>query len=487
MYRRTLAFLLTLFLLLPCFALAEAPDSSPAEAAPSPIEEAVFQFLQEDFQKQAEAETDEWRRFIYNQGVDAITMDLEKFDISAEKPVTANFMISAGAPAFKSLPKYENNPAEWLKGVADSMSAHSSKAKASVLVTEENGAYTVAYAPKAEAALQKSIKALATKAKEAFASKALLTALTDYLMPSPIALPKKAPKALAAEEYRPVFTDYLTRNDLVLEDDLTLPALFYGIRNTKLNLSGGPNALVMTYNSPDTETLFDDASTSLWKTIRYEKDIRDYTSEQLTEKLNDQITTDIIAYRHGKASNATQSYTFDLLDLPTHLNANVFYPELLPSPEESFSEALLSLRVEILLMPDYPPVPNPKTGLMTGGKKGTKVILDGRKLDYDRCEMIYDLKENLVASVFVNANTRATIYLPKGDYIFVSGIGDTWYGPERLFGKYGYYENAFHTVPSTKYYYTIQYNAGEARGKWKSIDSTELDYNSLSPQEDASL
>ena len=344
MLRRALCLWVALLLLLPCIALAQAPEGADS------IEEAVGQFLQAEFERLAEMESDGWKRYIFRQGIGEVSMKLDKFNAAAGKALSVSFTLSDGTAVLKSLPKYIANPEEWLAALTDDMAQHRAKAKINLLITESGGLYTATYANKAEASLQKNVKALATKAKKAFSGKAVLTALTDYLIPSPIIVPKNAPSSLEPGSFQPVFNDYITRNGIDVAYSITLPVLIYGISGVKLDASGGPEALKLTYKISDAPGLFARCAKDVWPSFQYHPNVHELTDGQLAQMLGARIISAVSPFRHKNSTQERASYTFSLLELPTDLTAGAFYTDL-PDPDGVFYEHIAELRKKIEQLP----------------------------------------------------------------------------------------------------------------------------------------
>ena len=452
MLRRTLGFLLAMLLLLSSAALAEAP------AATASIEEAVANFLEENLQVQIGLTIDGWQRFIYEQGPSEITMSLAKFDITKDTPLAVSFKVAGSVPSLKSLPQYNANPGPWLNQIAEAIAIKNTAVKTSLMISEQNGSYTVQYAPKAEAALQKAIAGIASKAKKDFDSKTILGAVTDYLTPTPIQVPKKAPDSLV--NYRPAFREYVEQNSLDLAESPAIPALLYGIKGYKLDVSGGPEHFTFTYSMPSAPSFFTNAAGKLGSSLAYDRRAKNYTTGELSRQLLDQFTKDITAYRHSKAADVPGSYTFSLLDLPQKIDPEIFYDYLQESMDDNFNKALLDVRAHVLLLPDYPALPNPKNGLISGENTGTRCTFKAYDDGYSRCISVYRVGSNRpYSTIFLASGKKATVRIPRGNYYFVIGVGEVWYGAEHLFGDAGgYSKTAQIEVASSKYYHTFTLN-----------------------------
>lgn len=447
--KRTFLLLLASLLLFSCAAVAE---NTAAPAAT--IEEAVENFLQTDMAAKAKDTEDGWQRFLYEQGVSNIEMNLDKFDVEAGKALPVTFTFSSGAFAPKTLPKYEGDPGAYLTAAVEGMKASTVKGKTSLTITAADGGYVAAYAPKAEEALVKAVKTQAAKGSKSFADKTFLAVITDYLIPAPITVPKKAPKALDSADYRPAFTAYLKQNDIDMDQYPYTPALLYGLKSYKLDVSGGPESIVLTYaRAQDLKDLMSASCEILTTDLAYDAQAKKYTGEDLSGLLVGQVDKDMIAFRHGKDKGEVSTYTFSLLSLPQWLAPEAFYglriAELTAHTDDRFS----ALQSAVEELPDYPAVATPKTGWISGSKKGSSVQFKAPKDGILRAFVVYDENGKVINISFLNPGTKLTMYLPDGksEYQVVNCYGKVWYGPEHLFGeKGGYLDDTIETLGRSK-------------------------------------
>lgn len=439
--RRMLTILLTMLLLLPNVGLAliETRTSSDTQISAT-IEEAVTVFLMTEIQAQATQAADGWQRFLYEQGVAEITMNLEKYDVEKGKPLSVSFMIAGGLPNVKKQPKYEGDAPEWLKGVTTAMTTRDTLVKTSLTITSAEGGYTAGFAPKAEAALQKTVKGIADKARKAFADKTILAVIIDCLMPSPIAVPKEAPEELAKEDYQAAFIQYVNRNALDLDEYPILPSLLYGIKGYQLDVTAGPEAFILTYSTPNLDTLFDASAATLSHNLSYDSKAKEYDGEKIQQLLIRQIEQDMAAYRHSKASDVNGSYSFNFFELSATIHPDTFFTYDEGNSNVSLTKALSTVQLAILRMPDYPAVPNPKTGLVSGSSSGIRCIFKALDDGYARCVSVYNSEtEELYSTLFVASGETATVKIPKETYYFIVGAGEVWYGENHLFSDFGDY------------------------------------------------
>lgn len=127
----------------------------------------------------------------------------------------------------------------------------------------------------------------------------------------------------------------------------------------------------------------------------------------------------------------------------------------------SLVTALTTVQLAILLMPDYPAVPDPKTGLVSGSSSGTKCVFKVYDDGYDRCVSVYNSQtEELYSTIFIASGKTATVKIPQGTYYFIIGAGKIWYGEDHLFGDFGgYSKTGDRSIAGSKYYHTFTLNA----------------------------
>lgn len=440
------------------------------------IEAAVTGFLQGEFKKQAREATDGWLRFLQSQGLSEVTMNLEKFDIEAEKPLAVTFLVAGGQAQLKTQPEYAGNPKTWLAGVLTAMQAHTATVKVSLLITQADGFYQAAYAPKAEAALAKSLAGIAKKAKSGFPSKSLLPVVVDLLMPPPMEVPKRAPEALDKAAFTPAFAGYLATNGLTDSTDL-LAGAYYGLKGFSLDASGGPDALVLRYSAPDLSAMLSTTVSRLGLDLAYDAKAKEYAESELRKKLLSAFQADMIALRHGKEKGQPLEYSFSLLALPETTSPEAVYSHMSGTLSGTFSDALSTLQTKIWLFPDYPALPNPKTGLMSGESRGTSCILKVGNDSYSRYAVFFKAgTQDVVLTAFVESGKSAKIRLPKGAYDMVYGVGDVWYGPEHQFGDAGsYFIDRGIDIPGTNYRFTYTFNPKRnANREGQAIDPEDM-------------
>lgn len=454
----SLCLILFLSLLPNIVSASEAPpltEFSPAKT----IETAVSNFLDAEMEKQAKIAENGWQSFIYSQGVKDISMNLEKFDVEKGKPLSVTFLLVSGAPDTKNLEKYQDNPKEWLESMQHVMMEHDTKAKVNLSITQEGSGYAATYAAKAEAALQKSVKSIATKTAKAFASKDILTAITDYLMPTPIKAPKKAPSSLT-NDLHPAFVDYLKRNNLSLETDRHLTATLYSLKGYKLDASQGPDHFVLSFTTPVMDDVITEAASTLSRDLAYDKKAKQYTDEELAELYALQLDKSAAEHRHGKNKGENSTFTFSILSLPQTIDPYDFHSNTDSSLSSMYSSAISDVQLSTWMLPDYPAVPNPKNGIVSGKSTGTKCIFKAYDDGHSRSVSVYNsYTDQLQSIVFIESGSKVSIRIPQGSHYFVVGIGDVWYGPSYLFGENAAYSRTEDIeIASNRYYHTFTLN-----------------------------
>lgn len=431
---------------------------TPAMADGTAVEEAVSAFLSSETARKAAEAQDPWVRFVYAQGISELTAPFDTFDTQRGKPLAVQFMLCSGDPKFKVLGKYDgSDPAAYLAAAAEQLKIADFKAKLNLKVTQSESGYTVEYAKGAEALLEKAAKSAAAKGRKAMSGKTMLAVITDYLAPSPIAASPKKVTTLNGE-HTPAFEQFLERNSGVKTAGLSA-ATFYTIKGQKLDCTGGPEALKLAFSVADMSALADDAYLSLYSDYCYDVDAKSYTYEQLEEQFERAVEKLAIAYKRGKQKGLDCSLTLDLF-AP---DARRSYADYQPTDDPA-SAALIKfsnvfgLSSAIQELPDDPALEFPKSGVVSGKSKGTKVILRNRNKAVALCLTFINEGSGNETVVFVRPNEKATIYLPKGYYTIEQQFGVVWYGPEHRFGNVSATETEknFHVLGSD-YYHTLTF------------------------------
>ena len=480
MYKRLLAAFLVVVLWIPGLVMAEA---EPLTVSPA-LKEEVERFVSAELAKLAEETEDGWQRFICEQGVGEVTLTFpKKFDLAEGGTISVTFYVVGAQPKLKTQPTYDKeNPKGWLKGIADAMLLKDTSIKTSIVITpESDGSYAAEFAAKAEAALVKSVKGVADKAKKAFTAKTFLPAIRDYFAPSPIATPKKAPDAISKDEYTQAFKNYLKNNELDLKADPAIPGQLYGLKGYKLDVSGGPAALVLGYTLPDDggELVFD-IIRDVVRELHYDKKAKTRTDEELTDMIIADFNEKMIEFTHSKAKDGGEegSLTFNLFSLAEQVTPEAMFPEGPLFTDTSLAIVMPLVKTGIDRIPDYPAVPDPKPGVVFGSNKGTtcnfKIPNDG----YNRCVQVIDADSGEVHTVAFLGNGRTVkVRIPQGKYYFVIGGGDIWYGPEHLFGEDGSYVKSgqIMEIASTRYYHTYTLNPKKESKNTVPLDQMSYD------------
>ncbi len=443
------------------------------------MEAAVEQFLQEFMKNQAVSAKDGWERYVLSRGASNIAMELKNFDLAKGKPLTVNFMLTSGNPRMKNQPKYTGDAEAYLSGIVQSMSAPDTKVKLSLNITNESGGYKVAFAPKAQAALQKTVKTAAAAAKKAFADKKVLTALTDFFLPVPIAPPKKAPASLKAVEPLGTYIRYLNRIEADEDSRKFLPALLYATKDIKLDLTGGPQALALTFNAPNLSEMMEKACSDTLYDMHYDARAKAYTTKDLIHKIIARMEQNAIAHRHGKNKGTAERFEFNLFELPRELDA--FALTSFNKDSDALASALgdevFEISISILELPDYPAVKSPKSGLVSGKNSGTKCIFVMPKDGLNYCISAYRAStDQQILVAFSNNGSRVTVRIPEGLVYFIIGEGETWYGPTHLFGESGAYMKSENIeIYSSRWEHTFTVKPKEGGN----TDTYTLDYGDL--------
>ena len=112
------------------------------------------------------------------------------------------------------------------------------------------------------------------------------------------------------------------------------------------------------------------------------------------------------------------------------------------------------------LIPSLDP---PETGMLIGENSGqslqikTNSDLEDVHVTFYKISDSDDVDDDVVfRSVYIHAGDSFTIRLPVGDYIYIVGSGDTWYGNDYSFGSGGFYHSSDSTINIQRNYtYTL--------------------------------
>ncbi len=449
--KKRLVFLLVclfVFSLVACsVAESHAEKSPPPTVDSDKVKAAVESFLQTEVKNLSATAQNGWQRFIAQQGVSEITFSLEKFDISAGKPLSVSFMLVSGQPDIKSQPKYGDNPVAWLEGVQKSILAFDSSFKINLVLVSKGDGYQVNYDEGEETFLQKTVEKLASKAPKTFADKTLLKAVVDYLMPSPFALGSKKPKDLSSLTVTPIFESFATRNHLVPTDPdpfgleaISYVPQFLGIKGCSMDVSAGPENATISFTVPKLNDRTKAAMETLKELLPYLEDANQCSASELRTYLLGIMLKTMIDYQYTKGGDQDESYTFSLLSLPTDIQASTYYTHeqngIVTDPTY-FDDELTGFAAKL---PDYPALPVPESGLIVGDSTGERITFKPVKDGYSRCISVYRVYDDeLQAMVYINADKQASIRLPEGQYYCEIGIGKTWYGAKHRFADIGTY------------------------------------------------
>lgn len=339
------------------------------------------------------------------------------------------------------------------------MKTPDTKAKLNLSITPVSGGYVAAFAPKAEASLQKTVKSAAAAAGKAFSDKKILTALTDFFLPAPIAIPKKAPADLNASEYQQSYIRYMDRIGTGGGSRPLLPAFLYAIKDCKLDVSGGPEALTLIFSVPDLYGMIASAQSDVQYEMRYDASAKAYTQEDLARILAASVAQKAIAYRHKKDKGTNESYRFNLFELKGELDAFALASAYQDTGalQTVIDNAVSDTEDMIFDLPDYPAVRNPKSGLVSGRNSGTKCIFNMPKDGLNYCVSAYSASsDEQILAAYSNNGSRISVRIPQGSVYFVIGEGETWYGPDYLFGETGsYMKTETIEILGSSYYHTF--------------------------------
>ncbi len=454
--KRIVLALLILSLVLPLMALGEAALKPSAT-----IEEAVEVFLADRLALIGRDTTDPWQRFICAQGLKDIKMNLKWFTVESRKPLPVTFTLVSANPRVLDQPPYEGDPETWLKGVAETMHLFNAHFELEFRITPQDGGYVASFAASSDFPLSRAVRSLSEKAQQAFTSKVLLSAITDYMMPIPVASSyKSAPKSLSPADYTPAYRHYLSRNGLNASTAPLASALLYAVRGYELDVSGGPENFRLSYLVPEMSDLISAGADTLSHYLNFDASAKKYTPGEQKTLLVKQIEQEAIRHRYQGSEVQKETCAFSFFSLPQSLNPEALYVHPIENIQESFANAGTTVADAVAKMPEYPALPNPKNGLFAGRSKGSKFHFKSNPDGFLRTVKVYDaVTHQLNCALFLDGGISVVVRIPEGAHYMVIGMGKLWYGEEHLLGAAAsYVQTPPFTVQDNHYVYTVMLN-----------------------------
>lgn len=385
-----------------------------------------------------ETAEDPWEKAIYDADADGVSQSGE----------TVTFALRSFDPKLKSLPDYSENKQAWREGFIENIQSYDLEVALTLVDGEPDSASV------------KSLKSAVTKAAKSsqstFDQKSVRIALADLLLPTPVS---DDASATGRGEMYPEYQELVSTNAAFAgRDSVQLTPLFYAQSKQTMNVKGGPHALVLNCVGANPPALIEDARKSLMDQLSRVYKANEMDESEIEEKFAEALAEKAATVR--KKGGEAYSLVLDI-DAMIGGDFGADYGAYMQSydPEPVLAELI----GEVKALPDAPAQDFPKSGRISGGKSGTKVIVKAPKDDVGRYVQMRDFgTDEMLADMFIRSGGSATVYVPKGMYYLLIASGETWYGVEGLFGDKGTYSQTGETeILSKQYYHTLTLSAGE--------------------------
>lgn len=417
--KQLIALLLALFLCL--FAV-----TAPAEGNRTWDADGLKAYLNE----LAKETKDEWQKAIYQAGAENLI----------DENGTLTFFLRGFSPDIKNLPKQKDDPNGWLEGFFANVAAYRLEAS----LTIENGVPSKG----SENKLKNAVKNAAAKAKEAFNQKTVKNALLDLLFP----VPYQDATAFKQGALSPEFNQWLSWMSVGENHPQALSALMYAQTSRQMNLSKGPHALEISVKTVAPAALLSEANRAAIEKISKVARANAMRYEELNAYFENELVEVSGTLRKKPADKQVFSVDVDQL---AERSAGEAYDAFLTG--FTVGEAADQFETAVRTLPDYPAQDYPKSGRLSGGNSGTKIIVKAPKDELARyLQLRSSADDSLLVSLFIRPGGSATVRARQGDAYFLIAAGNTWYGEEGIFGPDSSYSmtDTFE-VKSSRYYHTI--------------------------------
>jgi hypothetical protein len=379
----------------------------------------------------AEKTTYPWRRAIYEAGARNVT----------ESDGVVSFVLRSFNPRLSSLGEYKADKEAWMAGFIKAVQAYDLEVSLDFSKGDEPTDASLT-------ALKSAVSSAASKSRAAFDETTVRVAIAERMLPLPTeTLASGAPFALT-EAYSALSTSDSMAQNLV--------PLFYAQTSQRMSVEDGPHALVFKCKGIDSLALLQEMETQAISELAKQRLANAMTLEAI-EAYAVQILCDRAeAVREKSAS----SYDF-IFDIDAFFAGDFGsdYDNYMQAYTDEYELVLVGIAERVWDMPDYPALDFPKSGRISGGTRGTKVIVkapkgeEGFYVQFRKAET-----DELSVDLFVRPGASATVYTPKGMYYLMIASGETWYGVEDglLFGDYGDYSQSAETeIKGSDYYHTF--------------------------------
>ncbi|NLB90935.1 MAG: hypothetical protein GX786_06935 [Clostridiales bacterium] len=394
----------------------------------------------------AQEEENVWRKAIYQAGFEMGEIEKEEVELKTGEILikeSAMVFLRSFNPNLKELGKYEEGKADYLDRLLSNTQAFDLEITVEVIDGE--------ISEKGEKAVKNGVSKAATATKEAFESNRTKNAIIDRLFPE-ITTVKDKEELVISEEFSSWFNKYIATHvdvNLVAKDYLPL---FYAQRKQVISFKGGPHEMILTCTGPEVDVFLTKAEEWTFEDLS-----KISYANQNTRNLNEEAFIgglSQVAMEFRKGGKETFEIVLDIDRLREGNFGDGYYNYLQGYTVES---AVVRLGEKVVQLPDHPAQPMPKTARLSGGSRGTKIIVNapaGERAYFFQVRKV-DTEET-TASGFIRPGEKCTVYSTPGQTYFLLASGNSWYGDEHLFGKEGIYSKTESLeIMGSKYYHTI--------------------------------
>ena len=387
---------------------------------------------------------DAWQKAIYESGAQNVRLEEDAL----------SFSLRSWQPDVKGLGAYaaaENGEA-WLNAALE----NASKYDLEISLPLQEGQVGKAAMNQLKSAVQKA----AGSAKQGFSGKDFLQALKDLMFPAVTEGQVKAAEDLTNPENRSAaFRAWLTamgENDV---PDNAWAALMATRKNQALDVSKGPHEMVLNCtDSADPAALLSGASDAALDVLAWlpaaqrpdGADLENLLAEKLAAKATDKKN-------QGKIKNALKLDLDELKDRGFPAS----YRALLSG--FTWADAVDALKTSAGMLPEEAAQEMPKTGWVSGSRKGTRVNI---KIAADGDPTYFIMRsadtDEIAVAAFIHPGKTAQVNVPAGQYNLAWCSGKWWFGEKTLFGQLGSYNKSENTeIKGGNFYHTFTLKAVE--------------------------
>ena len=329
--------------------------------------------------------------------------------------------------------------------------------------------------------LQKTVKAAAAAAKKAFGSADVTAAIIDSMFRAPIAgTATNFTQLLHADES---FVEWAESNvTFNAEAPITVLApIFYTQKSQKLNLDGGPHAMLLECTGAEPAALLKNAAKETLDLFAYKTedervdlDVHEQFGRSLARAAlsaapaagstssstsgSSSSSGKTTYYKPGGGSSTetksssgktTSKSAKNQPSFTIPIDVNGYENSLAPAGWQewlrsfNYSAVIENLESQVEELPAMAALKMPTNGKLSGGSSGTKVHMKLSSTSSATYVQLYSLKtETNAATAFVLPGKTVTLKVPKGQYVIYYCAGPYWYGEEDMFANLGVYQKS---------------------------------------------